>query len=144
MPLGAAARLLGVILIPTFQRSMARLALLAVLLLALVPTIGRVMEQRSDQIGPYWAAICTMTGLKYVDLSVNDGDKAGVPAPIKGHSDPDCAYCPLLASIVVLALWWALGFPHLARPACVAARAAPARKALYPCGLGSRGPPLFL
>ena len=82
---------------------MARMALVAVLLLALVPTLGRLAEQRTEGVGAYWAAICTMTGLKYVDLSQGGiADQSPVPKPSQPDSHPgmDCDYCPLLAAVM--------------------------------------------
>ncbi|MGN6113612.1 MAG: DUF2946 family protein, partial [Luteimonas sp.] len=52
----------------TFHRPLARLALLAVLLLALVPTLGRLAQARAAGAGaaPSWAALCTARGLQAV------------------------------------------------------------------------------
>lgn len=119
---------------------MARLALVAMLLLACVPTFGRLATAVSDDSG--WSAVCTMSGLKYVDLSSTDTG----PAPHKpgGMNADDCAYCPLLTAIAVFALWLALGLPRLPATLRPLRSLAPDRNHFHPCGLGSRGPPLAL
>lgn len=126
---------------------MARMALVAVLLLALVPTLGRLAEQRTEGVGAYWAAICTMTGLKYVDLSQGGiADQSPVPKPSQPDSHPgmDCDYCPLLAAVMVLALWLALAFPFAGNAFVPLRPMLARRRQVHPCGLGSRGPPLAL
>lgn len=120
---------------------MARLALVAMLLLACLPTLGRLASPSADGDGSsVWAALCTMTGLKYVE--VPNADPA--PQPHKPLHGEDCAYCPLLTAVAVFALCLALAW----RTPVVATRGwraeGPHRKNLHPCGLGSRGPPLAL
>lgn len=119
---------------------MARLALFAMLLLACVPTLGRLASSSDGEGGgSVWAALCTMTGLKYVEVPAGDP----VPQPRKTMGE-DCAYCPLLTAVAVFALWLALAWPRLSAPARSRAPSAPRRPAFHPCGLGSRGPPLAL
>lgn len=120
---------------------MARLALFAMLLLACLPTLGRLASPSADAgSSSVWAALCTMTGLKYVEVQV--GDPA--PQPHKPLHGEDCDYCPLLTAVVALALWLAMVWPARAvAPSAVRLRA-PHREYLHPCGLGSRGPPIAL
>lgn len=121
---------------------MARLALVAMLLLALVPTFGRLAAGTSSPPEAGWAALCTMTGLKYVALGAEEGAPAQ-PKPV-GGIDEHCAYCPLLTAMAVFALWLALAWPRLHCEQRPAWRSAPLRSRFHPCGLGSRGPPLAL
>lgn len=120
---------------------MARLALAAMLLLALLPTFGRLAAGASSSPESGWAALCTMTGLKIVAL-----DTAGTPAQPKpaGGIDEHCAYCPLLTAMAVFALWLALAWPQRRRDPRSRSLPAPWGDRFHPCGLGSRGPPLAL
>lgn len=132
---------IGVIRSASFQNPMARLALLAMLLLVLVPTFGRLAAGASSSPDAGWAALCTMTGLKYVALGADDDAPVpSQPAGIDGH----CAYCPLLTTVAVFALWLAMTWPRRGQAPRSAWRPAPVCSRLHPCGLGSRGPPLAL
>lgn len=122
-----------------FQRPMLRLALFAMLLLACLPTLGRLASSSDEESGSVLAALCTMTGLKYVEVPL--GDPA--PQPRKSMGE-DCAYCPLLTAVAAFSLWLALAWPSLVAASHVPVKSAPHRKNPYPCGLGSRGPPLAL
>jgi hypothetical protein len=120
---------------------MASLALVAMLLLACLPTLGRLAAPSADGDGSsVWAALCTMTGLKYVE--VPNADPA--PPPHKPLHGEDCAYCPLLTAVAVFALWLALAWPRLSAPARSHPLPAPRPRSFHPCGLGSRGPPVAL
>jgi hypothetical protein len=128
----------------TFQRTMARLALISVLLMALAPVMSRWMAGNSTQWLSGLVELCTTDGLKLVDLSAfnSDGDAT---LPGTGHSgmEADCAYCPLLAGTALLLLVLAALFPRaLVRLVPVAAPLSSPPSSLFP-GLGSRGPPLF-
>lgn len=124
-----------------FRLPMARLALFAMLLLACLPTLGRLVGTSGEgSAGSVWAALCTMTGLKYVEVPA--GDPA--PQPHKPIHGEDCAYCPLLMAMAVFALWLALAWPQRRDAPRSAWRPAPQRSRFHPCGLGSRGPPLAL
>jgi hypothetical protein len=126
---------------------MARLALLAILLLALVPTLGRLAQPRTagSDAAPSWAAMCTMRGLQPVLLPVAahgaiQGNGEAPAAPL--GSGVDCAYCPLLATTIPLAIA-PVSVPPAALPptALCTSRASTAHPGSHPCGLGSRGPP---
>lgn len=113
---------------------MARLALLAILLMALVPTLGRIAQARAAGVEatPSWAALCTMQGLREVPL----------PSPPAPHASGDCAYCPLLAATTVPPVAVLSGPPASLPPALCTSLASETPAAPHPCGLGSRGPPL--
>ena len=159
----------------SFHSAMARLALVAALLLATVPTLGRLASQatqfahsmRAEPQGP-----STVDGLR-VEVATRHVDAhhvveheaqeqhahehhahaqhatahhaSGDPdAPSQvphEHGGPDCAYCPLLLSLLAAAtsLLWL-------RASAVRAVLLPwpgsgPRAFVHPCGLGSRGPP---
>jgi hypothetical protein len=126
----------------SFQRRMTLLALVAMLLLALLPTAGRLLAARSDgSIGSAWAQMCTLSGLKLVKIAPDGSSNPVVPEHGGDAGMSDCPYCPLANGIVALVLWAALA---LQMPAL---RSWPQRRVVhwiarrYPCGLGSRGPP---
>ncbi|MCF7222514.1 DUF2946 family protein [Lysobacter sp. TLK-CK17T] len=136
-----------------YQTGMLRLAFLATLLLLIVPTLGRLAESRVgadgwESAGAHWTAICTVAGLKYVQLPGTDGgmDEAGADMPGKpsGHAGADCDYCPLLASLLFLALCLGLFPPFKPQVSTGRIGAGLRREWRHPCGLGSRGPPLAL
>ena len=120
---------------------MTRLALVAVLLLLLLPTTGRVLGAASQADGA-WAQMCTMAGLQLVKIPLADADPG--PARPAGEMPMDCDSCPLLSALTVVVLWVVLAFPQLAAR-LAAVLAAPPRYGLgHPSGLGSRGPPIAL
>lgn len=127
---------------------MQRLALLAMLLLALLPTAGRLLQPVAQDMPGGLGAICTTAGLKYVDLALfgaadtQHGDAHDRSA--HGHDGFDCEYCPLLASLVVAVLWLALLGLHAAARSMPAMWRACVPRWFLPYGLGSRGPPLVL
>jgi len=125
---------------------MARFALAAMLLLATVPTLGRLVPHGARAAQDGWAALCTATGLKYVQLAASgaqDGHDDGAPMHPGGHDGPDCAYCPLLASLLAVACLLTLLREVAIGAAVSVRRITVARPSPYPCGLGSRGPPLL-
>lgn len=137
-----------------FQRSMARLALLAMLALTLLPGIGRIAQSRDDSsavtfntLGSPLGAICTTQGLAYdpavaaVEAIGFALDDQGRGAPSPPHPDSDCDYCAVTASTLVPTV--------VALPASMPQTGiAPVSRRSdivgwhYPLGLGSRGPPL--
>lgn len=116
------------------------MALLAMFLLVLAPNISRWMASKNNGLDSNWAELCTATGLKLVKLS--DFGKGEMPKPMP--MGPDCAYCPLAASIAPLLLLIALVFPRVAQRIVSTFGQTIVRVFLYPRGLGSRGPPLAL
>lgn len=136
---------------------MARLALLAMLALALLPGIGRIAQAREHGAAvvatpfaqPLLGAICTTKGLAYdarlaateaISFALDDRTDTPAPAP-PPHADHDCDYCALTSATVVPAsIVLPASSPH--------ADATPDPRGdthillYYPRGLGSRGPPL--
>lgn len=129
---------------------MARLALLAILLLALVPTLGRLAQASAaaGEAAPSWAAMCTARGLESIRLPVAAHDPTydavpatgGAPAAPHGAAG-DCDYCPLLAAAIPATVATHSIPPAALPPALCTFRALAARAQPHPCGLGSRGPP---
>ena len=130
---------------------MARLALVAMLLLATLPTLGRLHGARADLVTTpaqsAWAAMCTTAGLRDVALPATGhpataGDHGGTPTgPAQGG---DCGYCPLLSAVVSALALIAFFVPQPQPPCLCTWHRVAARATLHPCGLGSRGPPLAL
>ena len=146
------------------HRFPARLALVAMLLLATLPTIGRLVQSNPGMHGAL-TAICTMQGMKFIGMQFNGMQFGGMPldgmqpidpgarsdpaSPAKPAPDPmphpgmDCDYCPILAAtLAAVAIVLLLLPPPLRRAVPPAARRPlPDLGFLHPCGLGSRGPP---
>ena len=130
---------------------MHRLALVAVLALALVPTVGRVAKAGA---GVDHGAMQHATTAAQVVVDPHAAHRGhhgahhamaeappAAPAPMPHHGDGDCEYCPLLQGLVTPAPA-AVAPLDAAPPAHVAQRNTPARIAFrHPNGLGSRGPP---
>jgi len=128
----------------TFQRRMSLLALAAMLLLVLTPTLGRLMSSRDTSSDGIWAQMCTMTGLKLVKLAPANIDPTP-PKPAGGDAPmQDCAYCPLLNALATLVVCVVLAFPQVTARLLPRRRVLSPRAQFHPCGLGSRGPPVAL
>lgn len=133
---------------------MARLALLAMLALALLPGIGRIAQSRDDigaagTVNALLGAVCTTEGLVYdarlaateaLDFALENRADAPAPAP-PPHADHDCDYCALTsATAVPSAIALRSSSPHT--DATPDPRVDTVILWHYPRGLGSRGPPL--
>jgi hypothetical protein len=73
-------------------------ALIAMLLLALMPTLGSV---RAAQLGISWVELCSLTGVKRiaVDASGNPLASDQTPTPDLHFGAGYCAYCPLQSQL---------------------------------------------
>jgi len=120
---------------------MNRLALLAALLMLLVPTSNRLLGSHGLSDG-VWAQICTMAGIELVKVP-SDGIDPTPSRPADGGS-MDCDYCPLLLATTALAICVLLVTPQPAARPLATFRALHPRRRGHPSGLGSRGPPLAL
>ncbi len=128
---------------------MGRIGLAATLLLVLLPTTGRVVHASAAGAGAEGmhehgrghaahAANAPHAHHAHDGGAVGSGHGDGRPS----IGDPDCDYCPLLASMLTapgVALV-VLDLPNASAPAI--APEAPRLRWLQPFGLGSRGPPL--
>ena len=127
-----------------FQFWIARLALAAILLVALAPTVSRWVESGTQRLPDALAAMCTSSGLSWLkagDLS-NAAQKA--PAPAGTMQDEYCGYCSLLASVAPLLLLVILLLAALPSMRVPEGHAPPRRSSSRLRGLGARGPPILL
>lgn len=123
---------------------MGLLALVAMLLLVLMPVASRLVAAGDGATGSVWSQICTATGLKLVKLDLGDaGSKTPQPAGDMPMGD-DCPYCPVLHGIASLAMCIALVFPRIVGAFHPRRQLSSPALRWHPCGLGSRGPPLAL
>ncbi len=127
-----------------FQRSFSILALLAASLLVLMPTTGRLLVGAADCAQETVSSAHHMAHADAGHVMPHMPAHADMAAdedhtPASGHDF--CPYCPLLASLVTVALLWLLSlFQRAVRSAPYACASAflPFRLAH---GLGARGPP---
>jgi hypothetical protein len=126
-----------------FQRRMTLLAIAAMLLLALLPTAGRLLSAGSEgPLGSAWAQMCTMSGLKLVKIAPDGTSNPAIPKPGSGDfGASDCAYCPLLNTLATSVLFVALALPMPALRSWPQRQFSQRAIRRHPCGLGSRGPP---
>ena len=131
---------------------MVRLALAAMLLMALAPTISRTLASGADPNGPVLRVLqmCTTAGLQVQSIaSFLDGDVAGFggdehPAPHPHEPGDACGYCSL-ASPLPLLLLLLCGLLALPPVAPFFRRRTHAQRMLRNLrGLGAQGPPLTL
>lgn len=125
---------------PALFRSLARLALCAILLLALAPAVSRVLGVGASGRMAGWIELCTTSGLTWVDAAGIAGDDAPMSTP--AGADGDCAYCPLATALPWVSLALALLLPLLPRPWIRPHWREPIlRASIRPRGLGGQGPP---
>ena len=117
-------------------------ALVAVLLLALLPTFGRI-AQPSPHLQGSVIELCTAQGLKamHVAAAALTGDHASMPGHPMDPTGDDCGYCPLLAGLVLAfaVMLGLLASRPIASPLATPRTFRPTWH--HPSGLGSRGPP---
>ena len=122
-----------------FQRPMRALSLAAVMLLALMPSVARLLASRVDA-GTHagWVELCTMAGLKLV--KVEPAAPAALDSGTPAHGG-DCDYCPLLNVLSAPMAPPSIALAALS-PVPAPAMRTPQRRVPVPAiGLGSRGPP---
>lgn len=136
---------------------MARLAMLAAVLLALVPTMTRLsgaadahelsgampatMKATAMPVAPMAGHMSGMAAMKMPSIADNATSKR---LPLRHHHDhDDCAYCNLLNTMAGLALVLLLLLPQAAPVHPWRSYRRPRIAVFNPCGLGSRGPPLI-
>ena len=121
------------------------MALAAALLLALLPSLGRLHRGLDhNPLAPGWVALCTSQGLvlRWVDpTGQSDGGDPSVPTQ---HAGDECPYCPLLATSRLPAvgnLAW-IQAERVRFPALRSVGAASCKPLIG--GWSARGPPVFL
>lgn len=126
-------------------RRMAWLALVAVLLGAVVPTVSRAVASAAPGALPLLLEMCTPAGRKMVDMSLLAAEwgESAPPVPLAAM-DEACSYCVLVPPLpLVLALLLALLlYPVLAPAIWLSSLVPQAPRNLR--GLGARAPPIFL
>lgn len=132
----------------SFHSRMTLLALAAILLLALLPTFGRLAQAGQGVTTEAWTQLCTLSGMKLVKLPPVAMHAAGhaaapMPSPDHGGMGMDCDYCPLLSMLTLAVAALVLALVGFAPSTPASPRAVPLRARLHPFGLGSRGPPAF-
>ncbi len=129
-----------------FHRCWLGLALMAMMLLSLLPTIGRLAQSQAPvhaaHAGIAEVALCTVQGLKQVALSLASATSLSQPDAPPPRPAHDCDYCPLLAGLVALAVVALLFWPQALPAPATHFRDARRIATRHPSGLGSRGPPL--
>lgn len=127
---------------PATTRRMAWLALVAVVLMAVVPTVSRITASLASHAGPVLMELCTTAGRVMVDVSPFIGEQKQAHAMADmGHA---CDYCALLPplQLLLLALLVLLLRPSLRQgPRHYQVVLRPVRNLR---GLGSQAPPLPL
>jgi hypothetical protein len=128
----------------SFRQTMLWLAMIATLLMALMPSLVRVTGHAFDMQDQVSAQAVAVDGTMH-SMCGHNGMMGATSRSVRHGNNGcgDCEYCPLLASLAlpVLAL---LILPTQGSPAGFLSRrlvALPVAER-YPCGLGSRGPPL--
>lgn len=129
---------------PAFLRTMSRLALLAVLLVALAPSISRVLATGSTHVLAGWSELCTTAGQQWVDNSTSSSSLKQSPQP-DGNlpMGADCDYCPLATALTLALLFIAMALPHARLHVATPSTSLPQRAGVNLRGLGSQGPPAF-
>ncbi|MGH8084569.1 MAG: DUF2946 family protein [Lysobacter sp.] len=133
---------------------LACLALVAMLLIVAMPTVGRQFgggfvlpgEVRAAAHSPAMADMSGMSPAEHAlhmrDMAATGAEPADTPAPHDGHASHDCAYCPLLSGLIAFTVPRLDLAPAPFAPWSVRAAATPPPVAPVPT-LGARGPPVF-
>lgn len=125
----------------TAFRHMAVLALAAMLLVAVAPTVSRVLAATASKTGPVLMEMCTMAGLKLIDVSPFPGGTDDEPATPAAPMGPACDYCVLATPLpIVLLLLFAL-LPWAPRRLVFPAMSVAPRFRRNMRGLGGQAPP---
>ena len=141
---------------PAAHRRLSLLALAAMLLLALLPTTGRLAGVRMPtgceeatsaprldrgMPGTDMASMTPAQHRAHMAAMAGGAPRPALPSTPAGHDGHDCPYCPLLSGLhAAAALPWAPDAPPAMGPWAVRAVVARAGDAPVPA-LGSQGPP---
>lgn len=128
---------------PAFHCWIGRLALAAALLLALVPTAGRLVGDAADGHGKPGHVDGKGHRGHAGHSHGSHGSRGDVPAPAPLQTHGDCDYCPLLAAMAAWHVPYILLAASSRLPMPVTTGEAANLPWRHPCGLGSRGPPAF-
>lgn len=151
------------------HRLMTHMALLAIVLLATLPTLGRVLSAPVSQPATMARAMLHLPAMDHGMAGMAHGDHGAMammpamhrmpashaarPSPPhvsqhpdggdqhRGHGEGDCNYCPLLHSLLAMPGVALSAAEEASLPAPQFRMSAAALPWHYPSGLGSRGPP---
>lgn len=136
---------------PSFAGVMARLALVAMLLIALAPTVSRALQEGGGApAGPVMQALqmCTSSGLQVravspwtLGASQSDG---GAPAAHAHGGGDACGYCSIVVPLPLLVLLLCGLLLPLPRAPAFRSRVVRARFLRNARSLGAQAPPLVL
>lgn len=138
---------------PTFHRLFASLGLTAMLLLSVLPTLGRLAGAQAvhGAMPATHDAMHSMPGMSHAQhmahmpLAQHAGHSPNHDAPASGeHAGHDCSYCALLAGLATVPVLPASPAALHAPRASVSHRVCTRPVALRTSCLGSRGPPTLL
>lgn len=127
-----------------FLRPMTRLALLAVVLMAVMPSVGRLMASASTQVIAGWSELCTATGLQWVDTSKKSDTDTSAPGSGSASMGADCGYCRLVDLLPLVLLFVLAAFPRVIGASAPLVRGAVPRFLQNFRGLGGQGPPVLI
>lgn len=120
------------------------LALAAILLVALAPTVSRWVGSGTQRLPDALAAMCTSSGMSWLKPGGLPDTTQETPAPAGTMPDEYCGYCPLLASVVPLLLVVIVLLATLPSMRLPDGHAPPSGRQPRLRGLGARGPPILL
>lgn len=121
---------------------MLRLALVAVLLMALAPSVSRLLASAGTQVLDGWTELCTTSGVKWVDTGRASPAEKSFPG--MGHAGEDCSYCRLVDLLPLVLLFVCIILPRLLGGHILFPAAPRLRVLQNQRGLGGQGPPIFL
>lgn len=124
-------------------RRLAWLALVASLLMSVMPSVSRVLMAAAPNTAQLLMEMCTTAGRQLVDVSPFIAPEAQPGQPMAGMTDV-CAYCVLATPLPLVLLLFCLLVLFPARSPIVRYYLALLRSPRNARGLGSQAPPLAL
>lgn len=122
-------------------RRMAVLALIAVLLAAVAPTVSRVLAAAAPGDAPVLMEMCTAAGVKMAEISPHLGDGDEPAQPMSQMMGDACGYCVLVTSLPLALLLLCMLAPRPPATSAFRLYAALLQYCRNTRGLGSQAPP---
>ena len=116
------------------------LALAAALLIAAAPTVSRTLVETASSDAPSWVEMCTVGGLKVIDIASFSGEESSPTAPQHPMGEA-CGYCVLVTSVPMLLLLLVVLLLSPTAPTRLPKVASALRRVRNYRGLGSQAPP---
>lgn len=132
---------------PRFLAGMVRLALAAILLMAVMPTVSRWLASSMPTEAAPTHDMAGMAGMMVESHHHHAGNvpaPAPAPSPHEGMQHDVCAYCPLLASLAPILLLALVLLPPSRQLRLPLLRDFAPHTTPLLLGLGARGPPISL